>query len=128
MGTPFPSPGPTQQPTPHGGSGCLHLTINPDEYPDEISWTLYDGDGRELIKKDYPQSAEGFNHCFAGNTCWVFVMQDAYDNGICCDYGVGDFVLYWDGQQVYKEASSRPSNWSAAAPMKWTSARFTQRT
>lgn len=83
--------------------GCLMLTIKSDEYPEEVEWLLFDGTGTEILKSaKYPESENGFKHCFAGNTCWRFVLKDSYDNGICCEYGQGEYELYWEGERIYK--------------------------
>jgi len=72
------------------------LSLTPDNYGSETTWTLAD-DGGTTIATGGPYTD--------GNTttitqtwcldigCYVFTINDAYGDGICCSYGTGAYSL-----------------------------------
>lgn len=95
-----PSTNPTKMPT---SATCLRLEIFPDAWPEDLSWFLYDGEGKTLRAADSKNgAAKGFTECFdKDNACWRFIITDQYDDGICCKHGSGYFDLFWGPKRVY---------------------------
>lgn len=73
----------------------LEIIINPDNYPQEISWDLVDENGVEIASG----GSEGTSLCIEDN-CHVFTIYDSYGDGICCGYGQGSYSLVLDGIEV----------------------------
>lgn len=75
----------------------VKLTINTDEYPEEITWEIKDGEGTILFSGGpYPglelTTVEEY-FCLDDNVCYDLTMRDSEGDGICCDYGEGSYVV-----------------------------------
>lgn len=88
--------------------GCLDiaLVIIPDDYPEEITWTVVDAFTGQLIASggNYPYngSNQAIEELFClEDGCYEITIEDAYGDGICCDYGDGYFFLQNDGDTFY---------------------------
>ena len=66
----------------------LIITIVPDNYPSQISWTLEDSDGTALATG----GANSTEVCLPSG-CYTFTINDSYGDGICCDHGTGSYTL-----------------------------------
>lgn len=74
----------------------ITLIINADNYPQETSWAIYDElndvfiEGGDLSQGDviYTQDV-----CVDYNSCLSLTVFDSFGDGICCGYGIGDFLL-----------------------------------
>ena len=74
---------------------CLEITILTDNYPGETTWELTDMDGTSIWSGGpYENQAETIiaNFC-PGAGCYTFSIYDSFGDGICCNYGTGDFSL-----------------------------------
>lgn len=74
----------------------ITLVINADDYPEETSWTLYNTTTDELVESgSLTSTTEIFTQeiCVTDNSCFSFLMNDSYNDGICCSYGMGNFSL-----------------------------------
>ncbi len=72
------------------------LIINADDYPQETSWEIYDELNNETISTGtLERNTEVFMEdiCVDYNSCLSVIMYDAAGDGICCGYGIGDFLL-----------------------------------
>lgn len=73
------------------------LTINTDDFPQEITWELLDGDGLVAASGGpYPGQAgvtitEFF--CVQPDACYEFVIEDSFGDGICCGEGEGSYSI-----------------------------------
>jgi hypothetical protein len=100
-----PTAAPTQAPLscPNGESG-FRLTINPDYYYTETSWTLTNNcDGTTVLSGgNYSNSATIEEEtCLATNKEYTFTINDTYGDGICCLYGLGSYSLNWNGVNIH---------------------------
>jgi len=74
------------------------LTLNLDEFPEETSWVLADAAGN-TIAEDGPYPPFPLNptiqeeFCLVSNTCYTFTIMDLENDGICCDFGFGDYNI-----------------------------------
>ncbi len=91
-----------------GGEDCINfqlsLSLNLDDYPEETTWLLYNYD-TGVVAEGGPYDEVGGNiseqFCIEDG-CYAFEVYDAYGDGICCDYGEGNYVLTdGDGQEVF---------------------------
>ena len=81
----------------------LRIEILTDNYPEETSWVLYQ-DGSLLASISQGSlNSQGTLYTWdyevpAGE--YRFVINDAYSDGICCGYGVGEYNLYLNDQLI----------------------------
>lgn len=73
------------------------VTIVPDGYPNETSWTLNNA------QTNVQYAAGGSNNgtvCVPNNVCLRFTINDSYGDGMCCNYGQGSYTVTFGGQVV----------------------------
>lgn len=84
------------------GNNCaasdLTLTINLDNYPEETSWELRTSGGGLIANNSYSTAnpdgstvVENINGLSSGD--YVFTINDAFGDGICCGFGNGSYTL-----------------------------------
>lgn len=74
----------------------ITLVINPDNFPQETSWELYDELANRVVASGSLQSGMTFFSeaiCVNYNSCFSLIVYDSYGDGICCGYGNGDFLV-----------------------------------
>ncbi len=75
----------------------INITINFDNYPEETSWTLVDGNGTQVGSGGtYDTQPDGSSISLVGclpDDCYTFTINDAYGDGICCSYGNGSYSI-----------------------------------
>jgi hypothetical protein len=74
----------------------ITFIINPDNYPQETSWELFDEVANRLVASGSLQSgATSFSEdiCVNYNSCFSLFVYDSYGDGICCSFGNGDFSV-----------------------------------
>eukprot|EP00494_Astrolonche_serrata_P032458 UN32727 len=88
-------------PDPSPEFNCLSLDLISDNYPEDITWSLYTEYLEFLLEGD----SRGFP-CFSGDddrpldgSCYVIKINDAYGDGLCCDWGYGSFSVSWSNHQ-----------------------------
>lgn len=74
----------------------LSLRITFDDYPDETQWTLEDEE-EEILFSGGPYEA-GTSQiieslCVPKDGCYTLTFSDAFDDGMCCEYGDGSYSL-----------------------------------
>ena len=89
----------------------FELTIQPDDYPYEIAWSLTLPNNSVVSGGDLTDSfTQAF--CYVPG-CYTFVITDSYGDGICCNEGDGYYtiespfgtVLAQGGEYEYSETS-----------------------
>ncbi len=73
------------------------MTINLDNYPEETSWEITDGNGFAVASGGpYGNRADGSTVedviCLPAG-CYDLTAYDAYGDGLCCAYGAGSYSL-----------------------------------
>lgn len=66
------------------------IIIDPDYWPEEISWEIKDADGVTVAEGD----SEDADVCVTGGACNTFYLYDSYGDGISSPHGV---EVYYDG-------------------------------
>ena len=72
------------------------LVINPDDYPEETSWQLYDEISNETVAAgSLDEDIEFYSEdiCVDYNSCFTLFVQDSFGDGICCGFGLGNFLM-----------------------------------
>ncbi|MEL7161714.1 MAG: S8 family serine peptidase, partial [Bacteroidota bacterium] len=86
-------------------TGCngneVTLSITFDNYPEETSWTLTNDAGQTVASGGtYGSQPDGStltqDLCLIDD-CYTFTINDAYGDGICCQYGSGSYSLTQGG-------------------------------
>lgn len=91
-----------------GGSSCvpcatgcteneLLISITFDNYPEETSWSLINGSGQTVASDSYSSAnADGStineDLCLPDG-CYTFTINDAFGDGMCCDFGNGSYSV-----------------------------------
>lgn len=78
------------------GQNEVIVEINPDNYPQEISWIL-----RENGIQVGTGTFTGDTICVASTSCIQFSIYDSANDGICCGFGTGSYNLYVNGAVVH---------------------------
>jgi len=84
----------------------LFLTLNTDDWSQEISWELKDSNDMVLYSfgpyNGTTDDFSTFNYTFDvdPSECYSFSMIDGYGDGICCASGNGNYELKTDGDFV----------------------------
>jgi len=97
---PFPtvSPAPTVTPPP-----CFDflLELLTDNYGSETYWTLSNQAGYQVLDGNgYASNTQYEVEACLEEGCYDFAMYDNYGDGICCSYGVGEYIVTVDGEVV----------------------------
>ncbi len=77
-------------------SDYVTLIINTDNFPQETSWQIYDEISSEIVGFGTLNNGDQVvteNICVDYNSCFRLFVYDSYGDGICCDYGQGDFLV-----------------------------------
>ena len=81
------------------------LTILPDQFPEDIVWFLYNQDGK-LLRNGVLRSTDTgtevtYDKCLSKNdTAFMFGIEDRYGDGLCCDWGAGNFTVRVNNQII----------------------------
>ena len=84
----------------------ITLIINPDNYPEETSWKLYDSTNNEIVHTGSLNSNTEYyieDICVNFESCFTLDVFDSYGDGICCGYGEGNFMMIDSGGNVIFE-------------------------
>ncbi|MFK7934934.1 MAG: T9SS type A sorting domain-containing protein, partial [Saprospiraceae bacterium] len=76
----------------------ITLVFNTDEYPEETTWTIINADTDEEIQaggfgESQAESRITQDVCLDLGGCYVIIVEDSEGDGICCDFGEGDFTV-----------------------------------
>lgn len=82
-----------------GNDGCVELTLELtlDDYGSETSWEVENESG-EIVAQgsnydDFEAGTKKIETFCLDAGCYTFYMYDDYGDGICCDYGDGEYQL-----------------------------------
>jgi hypothetical protein len=73
------------------------VSITPDSYPQETSWSLYDDLTNTMLDTGRVNSD---TICVPAGSCLRFTIFDVYGDGICCAYGNGSYTVKLDSVTV----------------------------
>lgn len=101
---PAPTPPSPSPPTPTGNVD-IELYLEHDDWPEETSWSISDGDGNVLASQNvnsvFEYGATVQETIMVGPGDYTFLISDSVGDGICCDYGQGYFELSVEGEVVF---------------------------
>lgn len=81
----------------------VHLELKTDNYAEETTWKLFDGDGT-VVAQDPPgnyadATVYHYDWVLQADECYLFEIYDSLGDGICCMYGQGYYKLLVNGVQ-----------------------------
>merc|ERR1712130_886325 len=82
-----------------GESSEITLNFVFDEYPDEVSWNIYDEDlGRSIRKKsdyryEYVNGVANETIELCNDHCYKITIHDLARDGLCCKFGNGGYEI-----------------------------------
>ncbi len=89
-----------------GGSDCteIQVSLTLDEYGSETSWEIVSDEGYVISSGGpYGDNQEGSiknkTVCLTDG-CYTLYLDDAYGDGICCDYGDGYLEVLYQGEFI----------------------------
>lgn len=71
-------------------------------YPKEIAWFLKDGKGNTVMTSPLYETEHFWHYktgCLSSGT-YEFTITDSGGDGICCDYGNGEYIIRVRGRPV----------------------------
>ena len=81
----------------------ITLQINPDNYPQETSWEIFDEGTNELVASGALTNGQLYTQdvCIDYGSCFSLFVYDSWGDGICCGYGIGNFqVMNSSGETI----------------------------
>lgn len=74
----------------------IMLALQLDDYPNETSWEIIDANGNQVISgSNYDGQAANLVSIYAclPDGCYDFIIYDNFEDGLCCGYGNGSYIL-----------------------------------
>ncbi len=81
--------------TPCNNGSTIEILLSLDNYPDETFWTLNDADNVNNFMSGGGLWANSDQYCAPPGT-YQLTVYDTYGDGICCDFGEGEFTILVD--------------------------------
>jgi hypothetical protein len=101
-GLPTPAPQPVVAPS-SGDCTMIDVSITFDDFPDETYWMIYAGNADEIedavIVAQSPfylnvtENSTSQQVCLQGDGEYTFVIYDNANDGMCCEFGKGSYVV-----------------------------------
>lgn len=87
----------------------LVINVIPDDFPQEISWSITDGETNGIVyasSSSYRGKASGETiadfACLPQDQCFRFIMEDSFGDGFCCSDGNGSYeIIAPDGTVIF---------------------------
>ena len=81
--------------TPCNNGSTIEILLSFDNYPEETFWTLNDADNVNNFMSGGGQWTNSDQYCAPPGT-YQLTVYDTYGDGMCCDFGMGDFTILID--------------------------------
>jgi hypothetical protein len=90
---------PTTKPSTPSPCYYVDIIINHDKYPEDTSWTISQIiPSNNIIEQSPPGDAANQSRTVClGRGLYNFTIYDVYEDGICCDWGIGNYTLVYRG-------------------------------
>ncbi|MFT4534733.1 MAG: hypothetical protein ACJA1A_001495 [Saprospiraceae bacterium] len=77
-------------------SNFITFIFNSDNFPEESSWTIVSNTTGNVVNEGRPTATSTEYRediCVDPDDCFTITVNDSYGDGICCSYGVGNFIV-----------------------------------
>lgn len=93
-------------------SNKVILTLRTDNYARETTWKLRNSSGQIVAQNGTLQNATNYTHEFdnLANDCYTFEISDSAGDGICCNYGQGNYSLTLPDGTILKQGGDFESS------------------
>ena len=92
----------------------MDITIILDNYGSETSWEILDDQGTEVISggpyTDFNIGQINISTSCLVDGCYDFIIHDSYGDGICCNYGFGEYEVSGPDGTIHASGSSFLAN------------------
>ena len=79
----------------------FQLDLTTDSYGEETSWSLENIDGIIMHSGENYSSLRTITEIrCVPNGCYNFTIYDQFSDGICCDWGMGQYAINFDGNEI----------------------------
>lgn len=101
---------PTQAPT-ICNEGKLHINLYTDSFGRDTRWSIRDDEtgaitvqssGQYSSNTMYALPSPTSYYCMTPGICYTFTITDRQDDGICCQFGMGYYQLFLEGQLLFE--------------------------
>lgn len=81
------------------GFSNVKVVLTTDNYAAETSWQIKTTNGIVLMASGTLTNAttHSDSSCIVSTNCLIFTINDSFGDGICCNYGNGNFQIYVNG-------------------------------
>lgn len=83
---------------------CLNFNIKltTDAFGEETSYYIYKKDDTSVVSQTSFESNSTYDQdeCLDPNECFYFMIVDEFDDGICCDSGLGNYTISLNGKMI----------------------------
>jgi hypothetical protein len=90
-------------------SASVEITL--DDYGSETTWYILDQDDNIISEggpyRDFDAGKIKSKNIELSESCYVFVIEDWYGDGICCDYGRGSARIVDSNQNILAKSNGR---------------------
>ncbi len=70
------------------------LVVNPDDFPRENQWLITNINTSEIVSSGiFESSTFTVPLCLSSEACYNLSISDSAEDGICCDFGIGNFHM-----------------------------------
>jgi len=95
-----------------GKASKLTVEVKPDNYPDEINWSLKKGSSIIMSGGPYPESKPYTKNLCVDAGTYTFAITDSYGDGLCCQDGNGYYSLKLDGKLEKESIRTSDTSWA----------------
>jgi hypothetical protein len=84
-------------------NSTITIDLETDGYASETSWELLDISGNIILSNEYETSDNNLVFSYpicVEDGCYTFIINDSYEDGICCNYGLGSYELSLEGETI----------------------------
>eukprot|EP00521_Asterionellopsis_glacialis_P006490 CAMPEP_0195281036 /NCGR_PEP_ID=MMETSP0707-20130614/511_1 /TAXON_ID=33640 /ORGANISM="Asterionellopsis glacialis, Strain CCMP134" /LENGTH=529 /DNA_ID=CAMNT_0040339875 /DNA_START=57 /DNA_END=1646 /DNA_ORIENTATION=+ len=90
---------------PNGDKAVVNVNLLTDDFPEETSWKLYDSTGsilEQVAEFTYESARTWYSSSIevSKGEEYTFEISDFYGDGMCCDFGNGEYEVRVDGELV----------------------------
>ena len=95
------------------GEAVIDISILTDQYPSETTWDVIEDLSGTVVASGGPYADPATEYieqvCVDPALCYTFTIYDSFGDGICCSYGDGHYMVYYEGALFCEGGDFGPS-------------------